>query len=375
MAELLKLEPAFQENIVAIVMGTSDEYVPYLYVSLTSVLAHISIDHNYDIVILTSGVSENSKSMLAQLNSKRANVSIRFINVDPIIQSYHFFVRDWFHPIIYARLIIPDLMSKYKRVLYLDSDTIALTDLAELYGVDLCGKILGGVRDTAHVACYHIPNSDVRIDLDCRLKLKYPDEYINTGVLLFDIQAFGKEYTSEYLLNYSSSQEWKWQDQDIFMTLCEGKIQLLPDEWNVLIHGPIRADTDLMERTAPSKMFQAYLNARSAPKIIHYVANSFLLLNPLPDQFPFFWKYARQTPYYEEILFRSFQKNYMRTDIQALWDNLNQVKTELENPIRSIKKKTSVGKHIKALIKKLFPANTKRGYYLRFALQKAGVLH
>lgn len=370
MAEILKVKPAFEEDAIAIAMGTSEEYIPYLYVSLTSILTHISEKNNYDFIILTSDIGENSKSMLEKLSDTRNNVSIRFVDVDPIIRSYHFFVRDWFHPIIYARLIIPDLMCNYERVLYMDSDTIALTDVAELYRSELYGKILGGVRDTAHVACYHMPGSDVKIDLDCRLKLRYPDEYINTGVLLFDIQKFREEYTSDYLLEYSSSQEWKWQDQDIFMTLCEGKIHLLADEWNVLIHGPIRNDVDLMERNAPTKIFQTYLAARRAPKIIHYVANSFLLLRPLPDQFSYFWEYARQTPYYEEIIFRAFQKNYMRTDVQGIWDNLNQVKAELQEPRTIHKEKAPLKMQIKRIIKKVFPANTKRGYYLRSVLKQ-----
>lgn len=357
--------PAFNEKCIALAMGISDEYTPYLYVSLSSILAHASAGNNYDIVILTSGVTEQNRNMLLQLATGKNNVSIRFVSVDEIISSYTFFIRDWFHPIIYARLLIPDLMSDYERVLYLDSDTVALTDIAELYSADLHGKILGGVRDTAHVAVYSIPNSDVKFDLDVRLKLRYPHEYINTGVLLYDIQRFRKEYTSSFLMEYSSSNEWKWQDQDIFMTLCEGKIRLLPCEWNVLVHGPIRDKGNLMERTAPCEMFEEYLRARNNPKIVHYVANSFLLVRPFPDLFPYFWQYARQTPYYEEILFRVFQKNYLRTNLQSVWDNFNRLEAKIDQHIGSKEEKGDPPKSLKSLLGKLLPANSKCGYIAR----------
>lgn len=374
MNEIPHIFPAFDKACVALVMGTSGEYAPYLYVALTSILQNTSTSWNYDIIVLISGVAEQDQRLIMKLSENRKNVSIRFVNVEPIIGPFKLYVRDWFHPIIYARMLIPDLMRDYNRVIYLDSDVIVKQDIAELYNADLHGKIMGGVRDTAHVALYTIPGSDVKYDLDQRLKLKFPYEYINTGVLLFDIPAFRTVYTSEYLLKYSASNTWEWQDQDVFMTLCEGKIHILPSEWNVLVHGPIRDDKELMEQSAPEEMLNEYLSARQKPKIIHYVANSFLLVSPLPDQFEHYWDIARNTPYYEEILFRVFTKNYLRTTLQSVWDNLNRVEEKIDQNIipgnRQVKVKSSLKDKLKSFFKKLFPRDTKRGWYCRLIYKK-----
>lgn len=374
MEHIPEVVPVFGSDAVALAMATSDQYVPYLYTSLLSILENSTREHQYDIIVLVSGVSAQNRRILEQLAGGYEGVCLRFVDVEEIIKSYSLFVRDWFHPIIYARLLLPDLMRRYEKVLYMDSDTIAQTDVAELYEENLDGKIMGAVQDIAQIAMYSQPGSDIRFDLDCRLKLKRPLEYINTGVILFHVEEFRKVFTAPYLLEYASSREWKWQDQDIFMTLCEGKIKLLSPAWNVLVHGPIRDENDLMEKTAPQELYAAYLQAREQPKLIHYVANSFLLVSPLPDLFPYFWQYARRTPYYEEILFRVFQKNFLRTDLQSVWDNFNRLEHKVDEggPRQAeepAQRKPWNGflknKVLKPIANVFFPEGTDRRYRLR----------
>ena len=53
-----------------------------------------------------------------------------------------------------------------------------------------------------------------------------------------------------------------------------------------------------------------YENARKQPYIIHFTGQNFKPLNyPCLQESKLFWYYARRTPFYEELLFRSIQLN------------------------------------------------------------------
>lgn len=99
-----------------------------------------------------------------------------------------------------------------------------------------------------------------------------------------------------------------WQDQDIIMTLFEGHIRYLDQAWNVMIQSE-DTSPDLMGPYAPAEIQKAYREARNAPKLIHYIANKHLWLDPLPDLFAYYWKYAKKSPFYEVILFRAIKRS------------------------------------------------------------------
>lgn len=47
----------------------------------------------------------------------------------------------------YYRLIIPEIMPNYHKILYLDCDMVADHDVAELYDFDLKGAVIGAAKD------------------------------------------------------------------------------------------------------------------------------------------------------------------------------------------------------------------------------------
>lgn len=297
--------PMFQEDGIPIALNSSNAYFPYLYVAITSLIAHTSFNRKYDITILSAGISEKNKEMLSKLLQGRRNFSIRFIEIGELLDSLNFFVRDHYAPIIYARLILPEIMKNYtQKLIYLDSDLILNTDIAELYDlVTFQNELIAAVRDIGMITVYHTKGRLEKKYLDQYLKLKEPDNYFNSGVLVMNLPLFRKKYPLDFLLKYAVKRKWIGQDQDIFSTLCEGKILLLPQEWNVMIQF-MHVDNDLSGRSTPKQMKERYMMARSNPKIIHYIENKFLLMNPPCDLFWYFWQYARETPFYELLLDR-----------------------------------------------------------------------
>lgn len=83
---------------------------------------------------------------------KQDNISLRFVDIylfiSEIKENYDFHIKDHFSESTYYRFLIPKLFKEYKKLIYIDADTIALKDLKEFYAIDLDDKFLGVVRDT-----------------------------------------------------------------------------------------------------------------------------------------------------------------------------------------------------------------------------------
>ena len=134
-----------------------------------------------------------------------------------------------------------------------------------------------------------------------KIGLKNPIDYFNAGIILLNIQKLKKEYSSEYLFKLAESENWKWFDQDILNKVCNNQILFLDNKWNVLVH--LNSDErQLAEFYAPKKIYDYYKSALKDPYIVHYAGNCIPCYMPSVPCAAIFWKYARKSPFYEEII-------------------------------------------------------------------------
>ena len=65
-----KISPVFSNNVVPICFSANDKYVPLLSAEIESIIKHSSPENNYDIVILTTSISdENHFKLLSQIKN------------------------------------------------------------------------------------------------------------------------------------------------------------------------------------------------------------------------------------------------------------------------------------------------------------------
>ena len=112
------INPIFHENnSVSVVFSFDEEFCKYFSVTLQSIIDNANHYTNYDLVVLTSYISENS---LQRLSSQLPeNFSLRVINIKTFLDA-HFpnitveKVGRW--PIeMYFRIFIPLIMRSYKK--------------------------------------------------------------------------------------------------------------------------------------------------------------------------------------------------------------------------------------------------------------------
>lgn len=293
-----KLLPAFEKNNIPIAFASNDAFVPYMAAMIYSIIANGSRKNNYDFVVLQSDIGWENQRKLHEMTAPFENVSLRIADVTEYIKGYNFFVgnKDNFSKEAYYRLLIPELMEGYRKVLYLDGDMVALTDVAELYQTDVEGYLLASSRDLCGMIAYYNPLTDLRKYRDNTLGLKEPDNYFIDGMLLINIPEFRKRYSTKELLEFAASRDWRQHDQDVLNVLCEGRTKLVSAAWDVMVPE--------FNEYLPKELRAELEESIEHVKIIHFggYRKPWLCLDaPFSE---YFWRYAAQTPYILEIIRR-----------------------------------------------------------------------
>ena len=330
------VKPAFTNNNIPITLAANDFYVPYLATTITSIVKNASNDNNYDIIVMQRDFSDDSKRRLLNIISGKKNCSLRFIDISAYSDRFsklfthmHFTIETWF------RLVMPEMLSAYDKVIYLDSDLVVDTDIADLYRTELSDNLLAATKDADTAGLYNGYDPDRKEYMDNILKIKNPYEYFQAGVVVFNLKQFRKDFDVSETLKYAASYEWKLLDQDVLNYLAQDKVKLIDMSWNVMTDWAGVRVKDIISR-APKELNDAYMEARKAPKIIHYAGGDKPWQKPDMDLSEYFWKYAKDSGYYEIILARMIPK-----------------------------KEKNIKDRIKDTSKKILPAGTKRGEFIR----------
>jgi lipopolysaccharide biosynthesis glycosyltransferase len=262
---------------IPIFYAADDNYAPYLAVSVTSLIANADKEYFYDIHVLTSPMSEENKRRIGALSTEYA--SITFDDMGERIKSIadKVSIRDYYSMATYFRIFIANMFPEYDKALYIDSDTVAVDDVAKLFNTDIGDALIGGM-----------PENVMLMDVFSRyssIVLGVPNtEYFNAGLVLMNLEQFRATKMESRFIELLSRRKFPVaQDQDYLNLLCHGRVHYLPVEWNL---DPVDIYKD------------------KTPRFIHYKMHR----RPwYSDGILFgehFWAYTVQSGYHDEIVAR-----------------------------------------------------------------------
>lgn len=282
----------------AICLASDQNYIDYTYVTVLSIAEHASPAQYYEVVILSSGVLEYKKKIFYRLNSE--NFIVRFIDMEEYVESTgmkDFSINSYLSIATYFRYFIPKIFSDSNKVLYLDGDIIATTDISDIFNTNMNGKLLGTVHD-AGIYSFSERLKEYFSDV---LNMDWQD-YFNAGVLLYNIyecKEFGlmdKCFQTQHNIKTPY-----FNDQDILNTITIRKNHKLPLRWNFMYM--IYATDKLSHlKEARPDFYQDYITEGNSAILIHYAGPRKAWHHP---QLPFadlWWEVARKTPFYERFL-------------------------------------------------------------------------
>lgn len=277
-----------QKPIIPVVFATNDNYAPYLGVTLQSLIENSSCEYVYDIYVFHTTLSDFYQLRLKAMS--KPNIYIRTFNVLPYVKSLRNYSHGHYSVEMYYRIVIPDVLKQYDKAVYLDCDMVLERDVADLYKIDLDDNILAAVINDI-VSDYMISY------LDTTLKLSTA-EYFNSGVLVINNKAFISESIKDKCIEYLNTIERiQCPDQDILNLTCRGKVLLLGNEWNYQVGSGMYSAREM------------YL--RDDLCIIHYTTGVKPWNSKEVDLSERFFKYARNCPFYEQIL-----RSYLETTLK-----------------------------------------------------------
>ena len=227
---------------IPVFFAVDDNYVDFLRVTIASIIDNAKDESfAYTFYVLHNGLSKESKKNLRKLAHNRFRFV--FYNVGPSISQMEnrFKLRDYYTLTTYYRLLIPNTFFYIDKAIYLDSDIVVLDDLASLYKIDLCDKLLAAVPD-ASVKIVDEFKEYVNKALDIKT-----DYYFNAGVLVMNLKQMRIDHLLSKVYELSKTTAFRVaQDQDLLNTLCEDQVVYLPNSWNVMPIGDRAIDISLI---------------------------------------------------------------------------------------------------------------------------------
>lgn len=154
-------------------------------------------------------------------NLGRGKASFRFINLRGALGDVY--VDPRYSEAASYRLLLPDLLPDYDKILYIDCDVVVRQDLTALYeSIELGDNYLAGVFEaTLDHQISHM------VAIGCEA-----GHYINSGFLVMNLELMRKNDMVRKLLEGLKVEYLEFPDQDVLNTVCQGRILGLPPVYN-----------------------------------------------------------------------------------------------------------------------------------------------
>lgn len=274
-----------KEKTIPIFFAVDDTYIPFLGVALQSLIENSSKENYYSIKILYTNISEENKNKINKY--KKENVDIEFKDLNNHLDKIKdkLYTRDYFSKTTYFRLFIPELYPQYDKVLYLDSDIVILSDIANLYNMDMEDNLILAAADEV------IQSTDIFQEyVEKVVGIADYRNYFNAGIILMNLDELRKfKFQEKFLYLLETVKFSVAQDQDYLNRLCKGRVKIMEKTWNKM---PIGGDTI----------------PREEMNLIHYnlVNKPWHFDGILYEEY--FWKYAEKTEFFKQI--KDIKENY-----------------------------------------------------------------
>lgn len=253
------------------------------YIALFSLLHNYRGNKKIDIYLLTSdGIDEKYVSLIKSLEGKYPFLSITIQCIQNCFKDVPIKLPHVTTATMY-RLLIPRIARELNidKCIYLDSDMVVEGDISELFDVDLDGFCIGGVKDPC--PCNTTP------ELRELLEVSDLRDYINAGVLLFNVREIERNGLSEKLEVAGHRTDYPSNDQDAINSVFHNRIKLLSLRFNVI--APFLYDRRIINE---SKYRNGDLiEARKNPLIIHYIGSRKPWASQGTPLARIWWKYVR----------------------------------------------------------------------------------
>ena len=211
----------------AIITCVNENWLAPACVTLLSVHRNLAAAKS-DFIIVVDKLSAEGRRDVAEFEA-RHKIKINLKTHEP--QGFESLDPHRYSSATFLRLCLPEIISQnYQRILYLDSDVLAVADVTPLLQGDLKSHTLGAVPEVKMA-----PGRGILTDWHRRkLGIAANADYFNAGVLLFDWQqTLANRMLEKARTLLLSGKHFDFLDQDALNLVYESRWTALPLKWNV----------------------------------------------------------------------------------------------------------------------------------------------
>lgn len=214
-------------DVIPVAFATDKNYVPLLMVAIKSLIDTASPFVKYQIYVLHTALSQEEAYLLGNLSTENVGISCLCISekLEEIEASEIFFHKGVWSVEMFYRLLLPDLLPQYEKIVYLDCDVIVKRDIKQLYDHDVSKVLLAAVWQ------YYYGGTR----LPQFRNQKTP--YFNSGVMLINGKTWREDGCLQQaltLLKTMDQQLLQCPDQDVLNLLAMDRVLWLSPLWNCL---------------------------------------------------------------------------------------------------------------------------------------------
>ncbi|MBR0372883.1 glycosyltransferase family 8 protein [Candidatus Saccharibacteria bacterium] len=318
------INPFKKSKVVPVFLTITDDYAKYAAAAISSLMKHANPERYYRIIIMYDKLSLPNRWRLRNMVTR--NCAIEFHRM-----KYNFYMQiivrycakrtgsgDFFSSAVYYyRSFIARLFPQYDKGIYIDSDTILVGDIGELFDIELGDSVIGA-RIDPKVAM--VPEFVRYVENALNVPA---DDYVNSGVLLMDLKKLRKLHyitkMTDLIREYDA--DLVAPDQDYLNVILKGKIMKLDKVWNLQPEGEDPKGAKLLHFNLSKKPWY------------HDDVNSGEL----------FWESARGTGFYGDLMrekekYTLEEARIAELRIKALIDKADEL-SKVKKPVMKMKKK------------------------------------
>lgn len=285
------------EDEIHIGFGLYDKYgtyTPWLGVTIQSILEHTEAKVCFHILHDETLNYKNKRKLVLLVSNFQSKIIFHPIE-STVFKSIENQMKKYTVGAMY-RILLPEIVSNLKKIIYLDADLLVNRDVKELWDINLDDYCLAAVPDlnvkSGTVWAYPV-----------REGLVNQNEYFNSGVLVLNLENIRKNGNMySLIMEYLDSHRYSnLPDQDALNVIYKGQVYLLDENWNYFAENVrINNEFDLQN------------------KIYHYVGNLCCLYS-LTGMDILYYQTGCRTPWGHQYFDR-----YLNGSINRCLDRINQ---------------------------------------------------
>lgn len=257
----------------------SDAFARVAAVTITSLLENNKGFDGITIYLVGDEVTAANQQFLRDIIEGKYNRKFVYIESPTPNECFEYDFKDKYQMgRTWMRLCMTRVIPKdVDKVLCMDSDTLVLGDLTDMWNIDMGDNLLAGVADCVNVKAF---KKHFMMDAN--------DIYCNAGMFLYNMKAWRESNVEQKFKETIQKLNGNvfFVEQTLLNSICRGRIIKLDAEYNSYTLFYALSYKNLIRWRKPTTFYskEEVDRAKKNPKIIHYTNNFYMISRPWVEQ-------------------------------------------------------------------------------------------